>query len=200
MILGNERMISKWPARGGPVVVNDIVYFSAGIWPSDGVHLHALDAKTGNAVWSNGDTGRILMAQPHGGAEAVSGVSAQGYLVATDDQLLVPTGRAVPAFFDRGTGELRHYHLQKNQQRGGTRAMVADRFLVNAGCLFDLDSGELSSQIGHGPAVAVGDGVIQLREPLSQGREMAGRSSSRSKRQDAKRSAARGKPVGDNGP
>ena len=161
MVLGNERMISKWPARGGPVVVDGIVYFSAGIWPSDGVHLHALDAKTGKAVWSNGDTGGIVMAQPHGGAEAVSGVSAQGYLVATGDQLLVPTGRAVPAFFDRGTGKLRHYHLQKNQQRGGTRAMVADRFLVNAGCLFELDSGDLSSQIGLGPAVAVGDGVVQ---------------------------------------
>lgn len=161
MILGNERMISKWPARGGPVVIDDIVYFSAGIWPSDGVHLHALDAQTGAAVWSNGDTGGILMAQPHGGAEAVSGVSAQGYLVATGAQLLVPTGRAVPAFFDRGTGKLRHYHLQKNQQRGGTRAMAADRFLVNAGCLFTLDTGELSSQIGLGPVVAVANGLIQ---------------------------------------
>ena len=161
MVLGNERMISKWPARGGPVVVDNTVYFSAGIWPSDGVYLHALDAQTGKHVWSNGDTGKIFMAQPHGGAEAKSGVSAQGYLVAADEQLLVPTGRAVPAFFDRSTGKLRHYHLQKNQQRGGTRAMVADRFLVNAGCLFDLDTGELSSQIGLGPAVSLGDGVVQ---------------------------------------
>ena len=45
--------------------------------------------------------------------------------------------------------------------------MVADRFLVNAGCLFELDSGELSSQIGLGPAVAVGDGVVQPRAVLS---------------------------------
>jgi outer membrane protein assembly factor BamB len=161
MVLGNERMISKWPARGGPVVVDGVVYFSAGVWPSDGVHLHALDAETGEPKWSNGETGKIFMAQPHGGAEAESGVSAQGYLVASSDQLLVPTGRAVPAFFDRGTGGLLHYHLQKNQQRGGTRAMVADQFLINAGCLFDLESGDLSSQIGLGPVVAVGDGVVQ---------------------------------------
>ena len=161
MVLGNERMISKWPARGGPVIVDNTVYFSAGIWPSDGVYLHALDAQTGKPVWSNGDTGKIFMAQPHGGAEAESGVSAQGYLVAAGEQLLVPTGRAVPAFFDRATGKLRHYHLQKNQHRGGTRAMVADRFLVNAGCLFELETGELSSQIGLGPAVSLGDGVVQ---------------------------------------
>jgi hypothetical protein len=45
-ILGNERMISKWPARGGPVVAADIVYFAAGIWPSDGIFLYALDAKS----------------------------------------------------------------------------------------------------------------------------------------------------------
>ena len=160
-VLGNERITSKWPARGGPVVMDDTVYFSAGIWPSDGVHLHGLNADTGKPVWSNRGTGNILMAQPHGGAEAESGVSAQGYLVATGNQLLVPTGRAVPAFFDRTSGELQHYHLQKNQHRGGTRAMATDRFLVNAGCLFDLESGELSSQIGEGPAVAVGSGIVQ---------------------------------------
>ena len=184
LVLGNERMISKWPARGGPVVMDGVVYFSAGVWPSDGVHLHALDAKTGKPVWSNGETGKIFMAQPHGGAEAESGVSAQGYLVVSGDQLLVPTGRAVPAFFDRSNGRLRHYHLQKNQQRGGSRAMVADQYLVNAGCLFDLESGELSSQIGHGPVVAVGDGVVQA----------TGRSLKASRWQDAQVIDRKGQP------
>lgn len=175
-VLGNERLVSKWPARGGPVVVDGIVYFAAGIWPSDGVYLHALEAESGKARWSNGETGKIFMAQPHGGAEAESGVSAQGYLVASGDQLIVPTGRAVPAFFDRGTGALRFYHLQANQQRGGTRAMAADRFLFNAGCLFELGDGSLSSQVGLGPAVAVGGGVVQCD----------GRSLKASKWEDAK--------------
>ena len=161
MVLGNERMISKWPARGGPVVLDDVVYFSAGIWPSDGVHLHALAAESGKPVWSNSETGRIFMAQPHGGANAESGVSAQGYLVATDQQLLVPTGRAVPAAFNRSSGELLYYHLQKNQHRGGTRAMAADRFLINAGCLFDLETGDLASQIGYGTLVGAGETMIQ---------------------------------------
>ena len=184
MVIGNERMTSKWPARGGPVVVDGVVYFAAGVWPSDGVYLHALEAKTGKPVWSNSETGKIFMAQPHGGAEAESGVSAQGYLVASGDQLLVPTGRAVPAFFDRANGELRHYHLQKNQQRGGSRVIAADRFLINAGCLFDIESGELSSQIGHGPVVAVGGGIVQA----------TGRSLKASRWQDAQIVDRKGQP------
>lgn len=69
-VLGNRRMISKWPMRGGPVVAEGIVYCAAGIWPSDGIRLYALDAKTGAVVWRNADSGSIYMPQPHGGANA----------------------------------------------------------------------------------------------------------------------------------
>ena len=31
LVLGNERLISMWPARGGPVVYDGKVYFAAGI-------------------------------------------------------------------------------------------------------------------------------------------------------------------------
>jgi outer membrane protein assembly factor BamB len=46
-ILGNGRMVSRWPARGGPVVHDNVVYFGAGIFPSQGFFLHALDPETG---------------------------------------------------------------------------------------------------------------------------------------------------------
>lgn len=160
-VLGNERMISHWPARGGPVVWEDAVYFTGGIWPSDGVFIHALDAESGRLIWANNETGRMLMKQPHGGSEALSGVAPQGYLLATADALIVPTGRAVPAVFDRADGKLRYYHLQKNQQRGGTRALMTDAFFVNAGCLFDVASGEMASQVGMGCAVAVPGGLVR---------------------------------------
>ena len=97
LILGNGRMVSRWPVRGAPAILNDVVYFAAGVWQSDGVFLLAIDAATGKELWRNDKAGRIVMPQPHGGAMADSGVSAQGYLVATDKELLVPTGRAVPA-------------------------------------------------------------------------------------------------------
>jgi len=160
-VFGNERMISHWPTRGGPVVLEDKVYFTGGIWPSDGVFIHALDAESGKPVWANSETGRMLMKQPHGGAEALSGVAPQGYLLATADSLIVPTGRAVPAVFDRADGKLRYYHLQKNQQRGGTRALLTDKYFVNSGALFDVSTGELASQLGMGCAVAVPGGLVR---------------------------------------
>ena len=33
VLLGNGRLISSWPARGGPVVRDGTVYFAASIWP-----------------------------------------------------------------------------------------------------------------------------------------------------------------------
>src|SRR5262245_7742490 len=39
-ILGNERLISTWPARGAPVIADDTVYFAAGVWPFMGIFMH----------------------------------------------------------------------------------------------------------------------------------------------------------------
>lgn len=167
-VLGNERMISHWPARGGPVVWEDKVYYSGGIWPSDGVFLHALDAATGTPVWQNSESGSLFMAQPHGGAEAASGVAPQGYLLATDTSLIVPTGRAVPAVFERENGKLRYYHLQKNQQRGGSRVLLSESSLINSGCLFDVTTGDLTAQLGTGSVVAIPGGVVR-----AEGRSLA---------------------------
>ena len=159
-LLGNERMVSRWPARGGPVVIEDTVYFAAGIWPSDGIFLHAIDARSGDVKWTNSGTGGLLIPQPHGGAESRSGVSPQGYLLASDTQLFVPTGRAVPAAFGRADGQLAYYHLQKNGQTGGSWAMLADRYLLNGGCLFDQSTGELATKRGFGPMVATPEGLL----------------------------------------
>ena len=42
-LLGNDRLISMWPARGAPVVCGETVYWAAGIWPFMGVFVHAVD-------------------------------------------------------------------------------------------------------------------------------------------------------------
>lgn len=57
MVLGNERMISKWPARGGPVVHDGILYRAAGIWQSEGVFVRAMNPATGDLVWTNDESG-----------------------------------------------------------------------------------------------------------------------------------------------
>ena len=110
-VLGNERLISMWPARGGPVIVNGTVYFAAGIWPFMGVFLHALDVEPGKVVWTNdGSAPRFMMQIKRG--PAFDGPAPQGSIVAVGDKLLVPCGRSVPACFDRRTGELVYFHTE----------------------------------------------------------------------------------------
>ena len=161
MCLGNGRMISRWPARGGPVVFDEVVYYAAGIWPSDGIHLHALDVHSGRVAWTNGETGRMGMPQPHGGANADSGVPPQGYLVATKERLFVPTGRSVPAAFRRDDGRFEYYLLQENGSIGGSRAIVADRFVINAGCFLERESGKLAARAGRGVLSATPGGLFR---------------------------------------
>lgn len=160
MILGNGRMVSRWPARGGPVVRDGIVYFAAGIWQSDGVFIQAIDAASGKVVWRNDEAGKIYMPQPHGGAMADSGVSAQGYLVATADQLFVPTGRAVPAAFARPDGVFQYYRLQANGRTGGTDTVAVGANFYNGGMSFGAAEGDARSKLGAGPVAAMPEGVV----------------------------------------
>ena len=142
MLLGNDRMISRWPARGGPVLSDGLLYVAAGIWPAEGIYIYALDPMTGDVVWCNDSAGAIEMPQPHPTAFAKSGVSAQGYFVAADDSLLVPTGRAVPAAFERSSGEFRYFHLQPYQKRGGSGVLATRSFFVNSGTVFEIQTGD----------------------------------------------------------
>ncbi|MCL4204029.1 MAG: PQQ-binding-like beta-propeller repeat protein [Pirellulaceae bacterium] len=160
MTLGNERLISKWPARGGPVVVDDRVYFAAGIWPSEGIYLYALDAATGRVVWCNDDSGGMYMPQPHGGANANSGIAAQGYLAVAGDLLLVPTGRAVPAAFDRHTGKFAYFHLQRYGQDGGAELTATGPLFFNSGHAFLAENGDKVFRVGPGRLVAGPDRFV----------------------------------------
>lgn len=156
MVLGNARMCSLWLARGGPVVRDGIVYFGAGIWPSHGTYIYALDAETGEVIWLNDLAGAIETGQPHGGAVARSGISAHDYLVARKDYLLVPTGRAVPAVLNRHNSRYLHLHLQRYGRTGGSKLISTERYFINAGIFFDLKTGIMGKRnIGAGALIAV---------------------------------------------
>jgi len=159
-VLGNGRIISRWPARGGPVVVDDRVYIAAGIWPSEGIYLVALNPTDGEVLWVNDDSGGMRMSQPHGGAVAESGVSAQGYLVATNDRLLMPTGRAVPACFDRNDGAFKYFHLQGYGQNGGSTTMASGEILFNGGIAYSLLDGKRSFTVGSTILAVAPDALV----------------------------------------
>ncbi|KPL11331.1 hypothetical protein AMJ85_03850 [candidate division BRC1 bacterium SM23_51] len=136
-ILGNKRLISTWPARGGPVLRDGKVYFAASVWPFMGVFIYALDAETGQVVWANSGEGSRWMNQQHSGAVSFAGVAPQGHLVATEDILLVPGGRSVPGAFDRATGEFLYATLSSTSldksQGGHAVAAMGNYFFCGPG-------------------------------------------------------------------
>ncbi len=107
-VLGNERLISTWPVRGGPVLHRGTIYFTAGIWPFMGIFVHAVDAETGEAVWTNSGFATNWTVQPHN-SPAFASLVPRGHLAATEQGLVVPGGRTEPGRFDLATGEFRGF-------------------------------------------------------------------------------------------
>lgn len=109
-LLGNRRLISVWPVRGGPVVEDGQVYFAAGVWPFEGVFVLALDIESGEVVWRNERLGYLFGQQPHD-TQAIGGLAPQGYLIVNENEVIVPCSTAYPARLDRKTGELIDFKL-----------------------------------------------------------------------------------------
>ncbi|NQT83420.1 PQQ-binding-like beta-propeller repeat protein [bacterium] len=123
-LLGNGRMISRWPIRTDVLVDDGIVYFGAGVFPHENVYLLAVRADNGKTVWRN-DT--ISEGQAYRNE-----LSPQGYLLAAATRLFVPSGRALPVAFDKLTGRMMfspNYGWRGEQAGGvigGTYALLAD--------------------------------------------------------------------------
>ncbi|MCE9546037.1 MAG: PQQ-binding-like beta-propeller repeat protein [Planctomycetia bacterium] len=157
--IGNKRVISCWPARGGPVVCDGKVYFAASIWPFMGTFIYALDAATGRVDWVNDGTGATFMKQPHN-ADSFAGVAPQGALVATKDLVIVPGGRSLPAGFDRASGALRYFRFGAKGE-GGSLVCADDRNLyvhtrLRGVQVCDLASGKQSKKELNEPVLTEG--------------------------------------------
>ncbi len=150
LTLGNERLISTWPARGAPVIWGEpadgpaTVYFAASIWPFMGIFIHAIDAESGAIRWSNSGSGSVYVPQQHN-SPAFAGVAPQGYLSATEDRLLVSGGRTVPAVYDRRTGEFLYYNVSDrtlDKSAGGFGVCVSGDYFINHGFMHSLSNGQ----------------------------------------------------------
>jgi outer membrane protein assembly factor BamB len=109
MIPGNGRIMSVWPIRTGLLVDEGDLYFTAGLFPNQGTFLSALNAEDGTVRWKR----KI-------------DISPQGYLLASDERLYVPTGRTNPAIFARANGR----PLGDIPSAGGTFALLTENVLV----------------------------------------------------------------------
>jgi outer membrane protein assembly factor BamB len=109
IIPGNERMISMWPIRTGLLVDEGNLYFASGLFPNQGTYLLALRAEDGSVQWKS----RV-------------DISPQGYLLASNERLYVPTGRTNPYIFARSDGRV----LGELPSAGGTFALLMENVLV----------------------------------------------------------------------
>ena len=141
-VLGHGRLISLWPARGGPVLAGGVVYFAAGLWPTEGVFIHGLQAESGKAVWSNTSSHRIPESNWDHGIGCDAGLTPQGYLAIVGDRLVVPCGAQLPAFLDLRTGSLQRYTMGWGGRIGlpkGTWFVAGiGRYLSHGGDLYDI--------------------------------------------------------------
>jgi len=158
-MIGNEQMISRWPLRSGVAVDRGTVYLSAGMWPNEGVYFYALDAENGEVVWKNETSGIDYLNQPHPPSCAVTGVSPQGYVLGSEDQLFLPTGRNVPAAYDRHTGRTLYYRSRPatwGDRWGGCWNMLAGGLLFGWRCHVGPD---INVQLGEYPPDK-NDGIV----------------------------------------
>ncbi len=154
-IIGNGRLISTWPARGGVVVDDGVAYFASGLWPSMGVFVHAVDATSGERIWINGNTSSLFVTHPHG-ADSFGSISPQGALAVSGDNLIVPGGRTLPGVFDRLTGTLKHFTFG-GKGSGGHQVFVAGPSHIVGNQIMRTDDG---AEMGRIFGSLVADGQI----------------------------------------
>jgi len=138
--LGNARLISYWPARGGPVLADGTVYFAAGIWPTLGVFVLAVDAESGKVLWVNDNSHYLGKIRIDHNTLFDVGLSPQGYLAVVGDRLVVPNGRSMPARFDRKTGKLLYY--VQGYRHGDCRVTAMGKYIfVGSGGVVNVHDG-----------------------------------------------------------
>lgn len=145
-MLARGEMISRWPIRTSVLVDKGTAYFGAGLFPHENVYLFAVRADDGKVIWMRDD-----ISQADAGR---NDLSPQGYLLATDDLLFVPSGRSLPAAVDRRTGDVVHKRTHTRGPAGGvvggTEAFLADGQLYSSGAHHFLAMDQRTGDMGFG--------------------------------------------------
>ncbi|WP_417383032.1 PQQ-binding-like beta-propeller repeat protein [Gimesia sp.] len=146
MIIARGEMVSRWPVRTNVLVDDGIAYFGAGIFPHENIYLYAVDAKTGKVIWKVDN-----LSQTSAGRNELS---PQGYILANDEFLFFPSGRSLPAAFNKKTGEEEHKRSYSWRSTaggvvGGTQALLADGQIYSMGAHHILALTQDEGDIGY---------------------------------------------------
>ncbi|MBN2377829.1 MAG: PQQ-binding-like beta-propeller repeat protein [Sedimentisphaerales bacterium] len=115
MLWGNGHMISLWPVRSSVLVDGSDVFWTAGIFPREGMYICKRNAADGTGGWT------ATAMKPH-----------QGYLLASSNALFAPSGKSFPASYSRSSGSLLGY-FNNSARDGGCWALLSpqqDQFWV----------------------------------------------------------------------
>jgi outer membrane protein assembly factor BamB len=126
--LGNQRLVSIWPIRGGAVLVDDKIHFTAGVWPFEGTLLYAVDLNSakGNSV-------------PRYTVTPLDDFAPQGHLAAGNGKLIIPGGRANIHSRDLATGKA----FKISYSSKGTtdyHVMAAEKWMFHGGKIVDTST------------------------------------------------------------
>ena len=146
-LLARGKMISRWPVRSGVLVEDGVAYFGAGIFPHEDVQMYAVNAVDGTVIWKQNN----FSARDAGRDD----LSPQGYFLASDDLLFVPSGRSLPAAIDRNTGKLVHkrsfsWRTTAGGVVGGTQALLANGQIYSNGPHHLLAMDQKTGDVGFG--------------------------------------------------
>lgn len=95
LLLNDGRLISQWPIRTAVLVKDNIVYAGASLLPWEKSYLCAVAAETGETGGPGTYVSQLDLA------------TLEGSILADQDQLIVPQGRAAPIWLTRSTGQSR---------------------------------------------------------------------------------------------
>ncbi len=95
-MLGYGRFSSVWPIRAGIMIEDGVAYFTAGLFPSEGVYLFAVNPSNGKLLWQK----EVNQSSNPAGHESLA---PQGYPLAGKDSIFI-TSRISPARFSKTDG------------------------------------------------------------------------------------------------
>ncbi len=146
--MGNNRLISYWPVRGGPVLSKDgkTLYLASGVWPSLGIFIHSLNAESGEVNWTNDNSHFLPETRIDHNYLEESALSPQGHMLIANNFLIIPNGRSMPARIDLKTGKLQHF--VQGYRNGDCRVIANDKYALvgEAGAIDLTDGREVGAQ------------------------------------------------------
>ena len=143
-VIGNTRLSSVWPIRGGAVVSDEAAWFASGVWPFEGASLCRLSIDS-NAF---GPLKRTAL--------SLKDFTPQGYLAVNDGKVFLPGGRARAESFDAATLQPRSVGNKDAKGRNDWHVAVAGDWLLNGGQVHDVKTRRTLALNAPRPVVSEG--------------------------------------------